>query len=160
MAAFFGIYTYTVNSIFSVSIIYLPSIMAGLFAFLPLLGTYWVAVPGILELWLVQNRPVAAVLFFIAHLAPTLIAVDKAIYSEIKAGHPYLTGLAFAGGVYCLGLEGALIGPIVLCLLIVIGRIITQANLSEHFTNLKAYQLIRTPSVECRPTKPDYSSQN
>lgn len=147
MAAFFGLYTYTVNCLFAVSIIYLPSILAGLFAFLPLLGTYWVALPGVLELWLAQNRPIAAILFFAAHLTPTLVAVDSAIYSEIKAGHPYLTGLAFAGGVYCLGLEGALIGPIVLCLLIVIGRMISKANLSEH---LKGYQLVRTPSVEAR----------
>ena len=41
MAIFFGVYTYLVNCLFSVSIVYLTSILAALFAFLPLLGTYW-----------------------------------------------------------------------------------------------------------------------
>jgi predicted PurR-regulated permease PerM len=92
MAAFYGIYTYIVYSLFSVSIVYLPSIVAALLAFLPIIGTYWTCIPGVLELWLIHNKPLNAIIFVIMHFLPFTVGVDKAIYSEIRGGHPYLTG--------------------------------------------------------------------
>ncbi|UMM24125.1 hypothetical protein L5515_004509 [Caenorhabditis briggsae] len=125
MAVFYGLYTYFVHSLFDLNIVFVPSMAATLFAAIPIMPPYIVAIFGIVELWLVRGEGAAALVFTLASFAPVMFA-DATFYKEVKGSHPYVTGLAIIGGMYWLGLQGAIIGPIILCLCLVLVNVYLQ----------------------------------
>nr|XP_021202592.1 transmembrane protein 245 isoform X2 [Bombyx mori] len=126
MALFYGLWTWLVHNLFGAKVVYLPSVLAAVLGAAPFLGPYLAGLPAALDVWL-QGRPLAAVMLPLVQAAP-IAFLDAAVYAEIKdGGHPYVTGLAIAGGIFYLGPEGAILGPLLLCCLMVV------LNLSSAF---------------------------
>ncbi len=83
IAAFYGLYTYVLHTIVGSNLVFLPAVIASICAVT--LKSYWAALPGCLDLWLVQQRPLGALLLLLGQMAPVYV-VDTAIYSEVKGG--------------------------------------------------------------------------
>ena len=117
LSLFYGFYVWVTHTLFGLEMVFVPALLASLLALVPVVGVYWASVPGCLVLWLVEGRLLRAAGFLLLQVLPTYV-IDMAVYSEIEGGwHPYLTGLAVAGGMAYFGVEGAIIGPLVICIL-------------------------------------------
>ncbi|KAF3427624.1 hypothetical protein E2986_08370 [Frieseomelitta varia] len=142
LASFFGMWTWFIHNLFQVKIIYLPSAFATILGAVPFLDAYFACIPATLELWFTRGSMIA-ILFFMFHFLACNIVVTE-FYKEIKGGgHPYLTGLSIAGGIFCLGVEGAIFGPLLLCCIMV------AINLSRRY--------LHSPSEEAMP---DFTIRN
>ena len=131
MALFHGFFTYLTHTVFNIPIRYVPAFCASICAVLPFIGTYWMSLPGSLYLFFIKQQKLHSIGLFLIHLLP-LFFVDPAIYGDVSQGHPYFTALAVAGGLYCFGFEGAIIGPLILCMLLsfvsIYRRVIRKQN--------------------------------
>lgn len=113
MMIFHGLSTWLLHRLFELDVVYIPSVISALFAAVPIVSPNWASVPACFGLWITGNLSHTILMLILATVPSSF--VTTAFYSEIKgAGHPYLTGLAIAGGVFVFGMEGALFGPMLL----------------------------------------------
>ncbi|XP_063719897.1 transmembrane protein 245-like isoform X2 [Symsagittifera roscoffensis] len=151
LSSFYGLLTYVTHSVAGVRLVFLPAAVAALLGAVPVFGTYLAAIPAVLELWLLHDEWIGALVLMIFHMLPTYGGFDAAIYAQISgAGHPYLTGLAVVGGISVRGLEGAILGPILLCVLIVVSNVyssVIAGNTSENNAN-NASSSVESPYAE------------
>ncbi|XP_034243899.1 transmembrane protein 245 isoform X1 [Thrips palmi] len=144
MAVFHGLWAWLIHTLFGVKVVYLPSVLASILGVVPFLGTYWACIPAVLELWLAQGQSMLAVSMILAFYIPTSW-VNGLVYEEIKGGHPYLTGLSVAGGVYCMGSEGAIFGPLLLCCVFVALNISSTLMKEPSLSHMNPLNMISGP---------------
>lgn len=58
-------------------------VLASVTGAIPFIGPYWVATPAVLELWLIKDSPLLALLTIVLFLVP-VFSVDNLINSEIQ----------------------------------------------------------------------------
>ncbi|XP_022231159.2 transmembrane protein 245 isoform X3 [Drosophila obscura] len=151
---FTGLFTWLVHTVFGARIVFLPSALAAILAAAPFLGSYWCAVPAFLELWLAQDRFYAGlILFLLQFFVPSTF--ETAIYADLKGGgHPYLNGLAIAGGMYWIGWQGAILGPLMLCFFIGIFEVAALAMRSnQDAPRRSSEEETKTTSIETNPIR-------
>lgn len=76
----FRLWTWLVHSLFRINIVFVPSLLASLFAAVPIVMPYWAAIPAVLELIIIQGEYTWGAVMMGAQMAPMSI-VDTQIYS-------------------------------------------------------------------------------
>ena len=84
LSAFYGLLTYVSHTLAGVRLVFLPAAVAAMLGAVPVFGTYLAAIPAVLELWLLHDEWIGALVLLFAHMVPTYGGFDAAIYAQIS----------------------------------------------------------------------------
>uniref|UniRef100_A0AAF5DDQ4 Transmembrane protein 245 n=2 Tax=Strongyloides stercoralis TaxID=6248 RepID=A0AAF5DDQ4_STRER len=122
-AIFYALYTYFINTLFDLKIIIIPTIVAAIFAAVPIIPPYFLSIIGVIEIFFIRSESTfAGILYITLSIFPSLF-IENEFYKEVKGSHPYMTVLSVIGGHYWLGVIGIILGPVILCSLITLFNI-------------------------------------
>ena len=121
--------TYLFFSLCDFNFIFLATLFTAVSAIFPVLSSWLVLLPVLFVLYFQQRSywwlQIAA---FLAAKFTLLWFSDPYIYSKIPHSHPYITGISIFSGIYTFGLEGVLIGPMLVILTVTIYDIMEQQH--------------------------------
>jgi hypothetical protein len=115
-------------------------LLSGLATVLALLPGWFFALPGVAELWL-SGSPLLAVVFLLGHIlitshldplmlnepVPVLKGSERTVDDYFSEIPQYVLGLSIYGGWYVMAAwEGVVLGPLILSLLVIIGKELQQ----------------------------------
>eukprot|EP01134_Creolimax_fragrantissima_P003504 CFRG3504T1 len=138
------LFTWLTFHLYDLDFVYMSCLLSGVFAIVPFFSSWMVAVVGALQL-LARGQTLSALWLWLMHYSLVWF-VDPAIYGEIPASHPYVTGMSIVMGLSRWNLQGALIGPIIVCIPVIMYQLyMDAANHRKQAFHQKYAQSPRTP---------------
>ena len=98
-----------------VQLIYFPSIISSILAILPFVNPMVISILPSLSLWL-QGHLIKSILLLLSHVLASFMIIPL-FHEEIKGVDTYFGSLSIALGIYSYGLEGVIVGPILMSLI-------------------------------------------
>ncbi len=98
--------------------LYTSMLLAGLCAMFPVVPVWLVFLPPAINFFVWEGLVLWPAIFMSAGLALSWVLAPM-VYMLVPYSHPYVTGLSLVLGLYTYGLEGILLGPLIVCLTLI-----------------------------------------
>eukprot|EP01088_Endostelium_zonatum_P016254 TRINITY_DN4316_c0_g1_i1.p1 TRINITY_DN4316_c0_g1~~TRINITY_DN4316_c0_g1_i1.p1 ORF type:complete len:378 (-),score=98.62 TRINITY_DN4316_c0_g1_i1:45-1148(-) len=134
LAVFHSLLTYYLCTLFQSDLTYFWTLVSIILSVVPIIGVYWVGVLSALELWLRYESVWRSGIVVGAQVVGWMV-VDPVVQSEIRGAPSMMTGLSVAGGIYLIGVEGAVVGPLLFCVCLTIYRWVSGTVVDNQQTN-------------------------
>jgi predicted PurR-regulated permease PerM len=116
VCAFHALYTFIVFTAFDVHFPYTAAAISAVSGVVPFFPTSLLAVPAAIEC-LIRGGIAKAVTLFVLHWLG-LVYADWYIFEEVANGHPAVLGLSIVAGMAAFGVQGAVLGPLLVSALV------------------------------------------